>query len=169
MTDNFENGLTQKIADFLAKIGIEIAPAHLDGETFLPGILVDQGKVLVDEAKLKYPGDLLHEAGHIAVCPNDLRSNLNDEVALPDVNMDAIEAQVIAWSYAACKYLGLDPTVVFHAGGYKGRSEGLLLNFRLGVYLGLGGLQEAGMTATELTAGESGTPVYPHMLKWLRD
>jgi len=130
---------------------------------------VERGKLLVDDAKLTYPGDLLHEAGHIAVCQNDLRSNLNDEVALPDVNMDAIEAQAIAWSYATCMYLGLDPTVVFHAGGYKGRSEGLLLNFRLGVYVGVNGLQEAGMAATEPTAGKSGTPVYPHMLKWLRD
>jgi hypothetical protein len=169
MNADFENNVTQKIVDFIKEIGIEVMPAQINRPTFLPGILVERGKLFVDDAKLMYPGDLLHEAGHIAVCPNDLRSNLNDEVALPDVNMDAIEAQAIAWSYAACLCLGLDPTVVFHAGGYKGRSEGLLLNFRLGVYLGLNGLQEAGMTATELTAGESGTHVYPHMLKWLRD
>jgi hypothetical protein len=33
------------------------------------------------------------------------------------------EMAAIAWSYAACVHLGLEPTVVFHSDGYKGGSE----------------------------------------------
>jgi hypothetical protein len=169
MTDRFENELTKRITDFLTEIGLEITYAPLDDKTFLPGILVEKGRIVVDETKLKYPGDLLHEAGHLAVAPSRLRSGLSGEVFLPEVNMDAVEAQAIAWSYAAIIYLGLDPEIVFHKGGYKGNSEGLLLSFRLGAYIGVNGLQEAGMTATANMAHELGVLPYPHMLKWLRD
>src|SRR2546428_2615857 len=145
MTLGFENEVTRKIVDFVTEIGIEVTHEQVNHETFLPGILVRRGKILVDEAKLKYPGDLLHEAGHIAVCPARLRSSLSGEVILPNVNMDVIESQAIAWSYAACLHLGLDPRVVFHEAGYKGRAEGLLFNFSVGVYLAVNELQAAGM------------------------
>lgn len=168
-TMSFDNPLTNKIANFLIEIGLDVIPAQLEDETFLPGILVQNGKLLVDETKLKYPGDLLHEAGHLAMTPFALRREMSDEVNLPDVNMNAIESQSIAWSYAACLHLGLDPRVVFHKDGYKGHSENLLLNFSLGIYIGVNGLEEAGMTASDKLAQEIGVKPYPHMLKWLRD
>lgn len=164
----FKNELTQKIAGFLKQIGIEVVASGISSETFLPGVLVDRGRLLVDEEKLTWPGDLLHEAGHLAVAPERLRSQLGGEVLLPDTNLDAIESQAIAWSYAASLHLGLDPKLVFHEGGYKGQSEGLLSNFRFGVFLGVNGLEEAGMTVTEKPAPD-GVPPFPHMLKWLRD
>lgn len=166
---SFENPLTNKIAEFLTEIGIEIVEAELEDETFLPGILVQNGKLLVDETKLKYPGDLLHEAGHLAVTPRSLRADMNDEVNIPDANMNAVESQAIAWSYAACIYLNLDPRAVFHKDGYKGHSESLLLNFNLGIYIGVNGLEEAGMTASEKLARDMKVKSYPNMLKWLRD
>jgi len=67
--DNFQNELTGKIAKFLNEIGIRTIPAKLDRQTFLPGILIREGQLLVDEEKLAFPGDLLHEAGHLAVAP----------------------------------------------------------------------------------------------------
>lgn len=166
----FKNQLTNRITGFLTEIGLEVVPAVLEGETFLSGILVERGRILVDETKLTYPGDLLHEAGHLAVAPASLRAGLSGEVALPDVNMDVIESQAIAWSYAVIRHLEIDPVVLFHEGGYKGQSKALLLNFSLGVYLGVKGLEEAGLTvANNEMAAASGVQPYPHMLKWLRD
>jgi len=162
------NPLTAKIADFLNQIGIEVIPAPIDETTFLPGIEVNQGRLLVDESRLKYPGDLLHEAGHLALAPAAMRGELSGEVNLPEENMDVIEVQAIAWSYAALVYLKLEPEVVFHEEGYKGKSEALLLNFRSGFYLGATGLEAAGMTAMGQAAEDLGVPPYPHMLKWLR-
>jgi hypothetical protein len=164
----FKNNLTQKIADFLTEIGLEVVSGPITRETFLPGIFLSQGKLLIDEDKLLWPGDLLHEAGHLAVAPAALRPTLTGEVILPGSNLDAIESQAMAWSYAATLHLGLDPKTVFHEGGYRGHAADLLRNFDVGVPLGVNGLQEAGLTMIH-DAGCKAVRPYPHMLKWLRD
>ena len=112
----FHNPVVRQIADFLLSIGLPIRAATLSVPTFLPGILIDHGALVVDEAQLHYPGDLLHEAGHLAVAApsrrqlfyNNVGSDGGDEIA------------AIAWSYAAALAIGLDPAVVFHADGYRG-------------------------------------------------
>ena len=169
MNEYFQNDLTRKIAGFLNEIGIQASPAKIAGQTFLPGIQIKDGRLLVDEEKLLFPGDLLHEAGHLAVAPPNLRAQLSDEVILPDANLDALETHAIAWSYAACLYLEIDPRVVFHENGYKGKSDDLLLNFSLGVYVGLSGLEENAMAFSEEKSREYGVLPFPNMQKWLRD
>jgi hypothetical protein len=106
VSTDFSDPLTAKIAGFLTEIGIEVIAARIAEETFLPGILVKNGSLLVDESKLAYPGDLLHEAGHIAVTPGALRTSLNGVVAESDEHIEALEAAAIAWSYAAAMHLG---------------------------------------------------------------
>ncbi|HEX8368045.1 MAG TPA: hypothetical protein VF604_05855 [Pyrinomonadaceae bacterium] len=166
----FNNPPTRQITEFLIEIGLEVIPRELDKNTFLSGIFIENGKILVDESKLAFPGDLLHEAGHLAVMPKDLRAALSDEIALPDeFDIDAVEVASIAWSYAAALQLGLEARVVFHEGGYKGNSESLLMSFSLGVYIGVNILEEAKMTATGENARQLGVLPYPQMLKWLRD
>lgn len=164
----FKNPLTQKIADFLIEIGLEVQREKLGEETFLPGILIKDGKILVDEEKLLYPGDLLHEAGHLAIAPNDLRNSLSGEIELPEFNSYEIESGADAWSYAALLYLDLDPHVVFHSNGYQGKSESLLFGFSVGVFPGANVLARTGLAAVEKDAKKRGAP-YPKMLKWLRD
>jgi hypothetical protein len=158
-----------RITAFLEEIGIAVVAASVppDGG-FLPGIRVSRGELLVDESRLAYPGDLLHEAGHIAVAPPALRAELSGSIDLPGVDMGALEVAAVAWSYAAALAIGLDPAVVFHAGGYRGRSSGLLATYGAGVYPGANLLEEAGMTATGPRAEALGVPPYPHMLRWLR-
>lgn len=165
----FRDHLTNRIAEFLCAIGIEVAPVRLEHDPFLPGILIERGRLLVDESRLTYPGDLLHEAGHLAVAPQSVRHSLSGEVVIPGADMDAVEVQVTAWAYAAIVHLGLDPKILFHGGGYRGKSEGLLFTYGLGVYPGAYGLQLAGMTATGEAARQLGVAPYPHMLKWVRD
>lgn len=168
-TNMFQNELTNRIAEFLTDIGIEVIYRRLDGECFLPGILIESGKLLVDEAKLTYPGDLLHEAGHLAVAPASLRLTLSGEVIIPGADMDDVEVQATAWAYAALTHLGLEPKVLFHEGGYRGKSEGLIFTYTLGVYPGAYGLQSLGMTASGEEARRLNVAPYPHMLKWMRD
>lgn len=165
----FQNPLTEKIACFLIEIGIEIIPANLSGETFLPGILVENGKLLVDEAKLKYPGDLLHEAGHLALAAGDVRPTLSGEVKIPGENMNVIEVAVTAWAFAAVTFLAVEPRILFHEGGYHGKSESLILTYSMGVYPGAYPLQKFGLTLTGKSAEESNIAPYPNMLKWVRD
>lgn len=82
--------------------------------------------------------------------------------------MRGLEIQAIAWSYAAALHLGLDPAVVFHEDGYRGHARGLLQGFSLGVYIGVGDLQEAGMTAMPGDAERLGMAAYPQISRWVR-
>ena len=158
-----------KILEFLSEVGISAHPGHVPDDTFLPGIEVVNGMIIVDQAKLKYPGDLLHEAGHLAVTSAADRATLSGEVATPNSTAELVELEAILWSYAACVHLGIDPRVVFHEDGYHGRSEALLLNFSLGVFPGLSGLESEGMTLSPAAAERHGELPFPRMQKWLKD
>jgi hypothetical protein len=165
----FRDPQTRQIAAFLTGIGLVISAAALTDDTFLPGICIANGNILVDADKLAYAGDLLHEAGHLAVAAPELRATLGGELTFPGEIMEPIEAQAMAWSYAAALHLELDPSIVFHQGGYGGQAERLLLNFSLGVYIGVNGLEQAGLTVTGQRAADLGLSPYPKMIKWLRD
>ena len=43
-----------------------MAPLWLK-RAILPGLAIEHGAILVDEQRLSHPGDILHEAGHLAV------------------------------------------------------------------------------------------------------
>lgn len=161
---NFSNLLTGKIVAFLREIGLPVEAADLTTPSFLPGILIKDGGMLVDEGKLLYPGDLLHEGGHLAVKPAAKRGS-----AKPDVSKNmGDEIAAICWSYAALTHLGLDPAVVFHPHGYKGASQNLIDNYTQGFAPGLPLLQWMGLTLDEKNAREQNLPPYPHMIRWLR-
>jgi hypothetical protein len=127
-----------------------------------------RGVLRYDAEALAYPGDLLHEAGHIAVAPPEARPQMTGDVAVPGLDMDQLEKAAIPWSYAAALAIGIDPAVVFHEGGYRGKGQGLLATYGYGVYPGAHLLEAAGMTATGERAQALGVPPYPHMLHWLR-
>ena len=167
MRATFEDPLTARIAAFLVEIGIRVEAADLP-ESFLPGVSPDRGGLLVVEAQLAYPGDLLHEAGHLAAAPAWARPRMSGAVDVPDLDTSNLEWAAIPWSYAAALRIGIDPALVFHEGGYRGHSPGLLATFEVapfGVHL----LEAAGMTATGPRAAALGVDPYPNMLRWLRE
>lgn len=165
----FCNPETAKMVDFIRGIGIEVIKTSLAIETFIPGIYIEKGKLLVDEQKLLYPGDLLHEAGHIAMIPSHLRSYATGNVGQVDEIGNSYEIEAIAWSWAAVTELGIDPEILFHNKGYKGGAQALLFNFRMGVYLGVSGVEEAGIAYSNHKAAELGVKPFPAVQKWLRD
>ncbi len=161
----FADPQTARIAAFLCGIGIPVEPADLPGRCFVPGIRIECGRLLVDEARMTYPGDLLHEAGHIAVMTPEVRArrsldisqNMGDEIA------------AIAWSWAALTHLRLDPASVFHPGGYRGSSAWFTELFGSGNAPGLPLLQWMGLTYDAKTAEAHGALPFPHMRRWLRE
>jgi hypothetical protein len=157
-----------KCIDFLHEIGIKIIFGKIEGNMFLPGLKIEDGVILVDEDKLMYPGDILHEAGHIAVVPGVERDMLKGEEIDGRPNREAEEMMAMAWSYAACVHLKIDPHFVFHEGGYQSGSH-IAANFMAERYIGLPMLQWVGLTVDRVNAASLKVEPYPHMIKWLRD
>ncbi len=151
--------LIRTLCLFIQEIGIGVFEKEIDENTFLPGLKIQNGSLFFDKAKLLYPGDMLHEAGHIAVTTKSERETLANNVILDKPEKNGDELAVILWTYAACIKMNLPPEIVFHKTGYKGDSEWLLENFKNETFIGLPLLKWMGMTTDE----------FPIMVKWLRD
>lgn len=153
----FDEPVTATILAFLESVGIPVEITDLPSPTTLPGMDVVRGRLLVDPERLGWPGDLLHDAGHIAVSDPATRATAETASADPGEEMAAI-----AWSYAAACALGLDPLLVFHEAGYHGGGAYLAENFAEGRPVGVPLLQWFGMTR------ERGDDAFPTMLRWVR-
>jgi hypothetical protein len=156
------------IIAFLTRIGVPVSEETLPADTFLPGIALRAGGLAVDTEKLMWPGDLLHEAGHLAVLPAALRGDAHDDQLNQEAE-HAGELEAMAWAYAAAVELSLPMTVLIHDGGYHGKARDLLQMYTYGVYPGLRGLCESGMAAAPGFTLDCGPVRYPQMLRWLRD
>ncbi len=160
MVRQFDTPETQRILDFLAGVPIPVECTALPATTVLPGIDVRHGRLLVDPETLGWPGDLLHEAGHIAVTDPAIRETLETIPHDPGEEM-----ATIAWSYAAALAADVDPRLVFHAAGYRGGGGWIADNFAEGRYMGVPLLQWFGMTRER---SDEGLACFPAMLRWLR-
>lgn len=142
------------IGAFLAEAGIDVRVAPVSGRQFLPGIILEGGAVVIDPSAPCHPGDLLHEAGHLAVVPAEARAVMG---TVDDNGGDEMAA--IAWSVAACRACGLDLEVLFHPAGYKGASNNMIADWSCGQPFGVPLLAWYGMTTAE---------TFPAMIRWLR-
>ena len=163
-TDDF-----QKCLNFLESINIPVFFRTIEGASFLPGLIIENGSIIVDKENLLYPGDILHEAGHIACVPASERSDLNEDNINNRKDNAAEEMMAIAWSYAACVHLQLDAHFLFHENGYKGSAAHIADSFKNGHYLGVPMLQWVGLCQERKSEAEPDKPFYPIMQKWLRN
>lgn len=150
----------RQILGFLTSIGLPVRETSFDKPGFLPGLLIEKGELLLDRTRLLYPGDVLHEAGHLAVTAAAERPLLGANVTENHPEKDGDELAVLLWTYAACRHLGVPPVVVFHPDGYKGQSEWLIDTFAKGQYIGLPLLAWMGLTTSD---------GFPAMTRWLRE
>lgn len=157
---------TSLILSFLNEIGLNFSLEAINSDTFLPGIMLREGMLIIDIEKLLYPGDILHEAGHLACMPPAIRQTMSDNLEVSDLHNGG-EMMAIAWSYAACVYLKIGADVVFHEYGYKNESKMLIENFKESRGVGVPLLQWLGMTYDQKQAAINGTKPYPAMQKWL--
>jgi hypothetical protein len=158
----FADPLTERLAAFVRGVGIDVKPAVLDEPTLFPGLDIRFGAVLIDESRLIQPGDILHEAGHIAV--TDPAQRMEERLS----PTGGEELSALAWSYAATRYLGLGAELVFYPGSFQGEAPALIENFADGRYIGVPLLQRYGMSIEPRLAAGRGVEPFPHMLRWLR-
>ncbi len=155
----------QTIVRFLTRIGIPVAARRSVAPSFVPSLRVRNGGILVDPGTKADPGDLLHEAGHIAVTDPALRP------ALSAIEADGGEEMAaMAWSVAAAHACGLPLKIVFHPDGYRGGSQSLIDAFAGGATIGVPLLACWGMCEqpAKWHAAPSPMPASPHMVRWLR-
>jgi hypothetical protein len=148
--------LITKLESWLKGIGVVVRRDTLAEGAFLPGLNIENGTLVVDPEGLEWPGDMLHEAAHIALCPPSRRAALGGKLEISP----AEEMAALAWSYAASVALGIDPYLVFHEGGYKKGGATLAAQYISGLPPGGPGvpmLQWWGMTTS-----------FPQMNTWLR-
>jgi len=186
------------IFGFLERIGLQVLRAPVGEAPFLPGIRIDRGTLVVEPEALTASGDLLHEAGHLACAPAEIRPRLDGNVkasldglreAAPDGPVAELpndarrlacilqgdEPMAVAWSASALIELGLPVDSVFYPGSY-GSPEGvvpvaLLQQLEMGLHPGIPWLALAGMT--DLPPRFAGDPVppvpWPRMRRWVQN
>ncbi len=157
---------TALIVDLLVDIGIPVRSGPVTGPTAVPGIAIADGGLVVDPAGPGHDGDLLHEAGHLALLPPSQRAVASG--LLPDGTGAGLELGAICWSVAAAHHLGLDLAVVFHADGYRGDSAWLVETYGSGAAPGLPLLVWAGLAWAPGTEPPGQAP-FPVLRRWLRE
>jgi len=151
-----KENLIRELTAFLGRIGLPVQVSPIAEKTFLPGLTIREGSLVIDPDRLEWPGDILHEAAHIAVTPPSRRATIGGKLLVTP----AEEMAALAWSYAAALGAGIDPAIVFHEGGYKMEGTSLLSSYASGQHSGGPGvpmLQWWGMTTG-----------FPNMNFWLR-
>lgn len=185
---------TGAVIDFLRRIGLRVdeatSTAQLAG-SFLPDVLVQEGGLVIDAAKA-FPGDVLHEAAHLAVIPAQFRpfanGDLNEveermarylnenpmglatypEDPLSRAILQAAEAEATAWQYAAAVEIGLPERWIFPMKSYDGTRVSLLRSLRHNQYMGINGLRAAGWTTLRPNPHQPHIPTYPKLKFWLQ-
>ena len=184
--DNTEMDVFRLARTFLESIGITVEVRHgTDG--FLPGLRIEGCTILVAQASDEVVGDVLHEAGHVAVTPSLFREHLSDNVSDDRMNklyedylaanpdgfswpedpicraiLQADEQAAIAWSFAAALAIGIDTMLPFK-NGFEGGGEDVHLALSIGQHLGINGLRVGGMTGRR-----GATDGFPAMVRWMQ-
>ncbi|MBC3873948.1 hypothetical protein H8K55_10125 [Undibacterium sp. LX15W] len=157
------------MCDFVEGLGITIIFRQLHAPTFLPGLDLGPNCIYVDSEKLLYPGDLLHEAGHLAVTTAPQRAAVGSAALELPWPTDGEEIAAVLWSYAAAVHLEIPLEIVFHSEGYKNESGWLIDHFQQKQFIGLPLLQWMGLCYDEQQAPLHQAQPFPVMRKWMRD
>jgi len=158
----------KKILTFLDEIEIKVVEKELPEDTFLPGLALEADTIFVDYKKLKYQGDLLHEAGHIAVTSIKNRPLIGSDKMPADWPTQGDEMVAILWSFAAAKHIDIPLDFLFHSEGYKGSSEWLIETFSDENYIGLPFLQWLKMAHSNDEVSKNEKLAFPVMKNWIR-
>jgi hypothetical protein len=167
---NFKNTTEMhKMIQFLNHLGILVLEKKLPNDCFLSGLSISANIIYVDYNQLLYPGDLLHEAGHLAVTKSEERFLIGTKAMPEEWPTQGDEIAAMLWSYAALMHLKLPVEFVFHSDGYKGQSDWLIANYTAENYIGLPLLEWMGLTYGVEKGKMVGLKPFPEMIKWLRD
>lgn len=182
---------TARVLGFLADIGqpFVLVDDADRAEGFLPHIRVERGVLHIHGDV--FPGDILHEAGHLCTMPEHFRRQASGNLyevfgamcqfieknnhllaAYPECKftralMQCSDPEATAWQYAAAMHLGMPDEAIFPPGSYgPGGPESTLFQLKNRAYIGINGLQAAGWTTLRGSQHNPCKAVYPELAFW---
>lgn len=176
--------ILDRIGAFLDSIGLKSEKVTATSG-LLPEIEIREGRVLYTSSC--HPGDLLHEAGHLALLPSRWRGWVNGDVSESSERiyedlvrigtefespvylavLQSGDQEVTAWAWAAAVHLDIpmNDRINMSPDTYQGGARDIRIMLQMGKYVGIHGLQHAGYCR----AGNHpyrGLPRYPQMAFW---
>lgn len=147
------------------------------------GVDIQEGVLLISpEASV---GNVLHEAGHLAILPQPVRQFVNTDLdkavgllmatidwSNPDsplcrAAIQCGDTEATAWAWAAGLAAGIPGPAVIRNEDYDGTGFEIREMLRTGAYMGIHGLQHAGLcAASDRWASHTRLPVYPRLARW---
>jgi len=176
-----------KVCEFLTEIGIENSIVE-GANGHLKHVDISEGKLLIQP--ICFPGDVLHEAGHVAIMPSrwrhlltgDIRHaikqmfveldgmNLHPDDPLSRAAIQCSDPEATAWGWAAGLYLKLPKHFIINhdplSGDYGGEGWVVAEQLEFRSYIGINGLSHAGFCCPRIPM--AGKPVYPELARWLQ-
>lgn len=173
----------ERVVCFLSKIGLNVEVVH-GAEGFLNGVKIVKGGLHID------PGasvsSLLHEAGHLAIVPQQYRCYLDGNImeglsrALTEMEengqvgddplvckmLQTGDTEATAWAWAAGIALNLPGELVIQDQDYGNEGAGVRLGLSMSSYVGINGMAHAGFCCPRVSL--KGLPVYPKLAFWLQ-
>jgi len=180
-----DDRLLRKVARWLTKIGLKVEQGTRFEVPFNVGIWIEDGGLIYDPAEA-HPGNLLHDAGHLAIIPSIIRPLAKGDIiasieqpieAYLDSHQDAFEklpedpiaraclqcgdAEAIAWAYAAAIAARVDPWLTCEQGfSNRNDAEHIYRGLQVGAHLGVNGLRAAGFIER--------VDDFPRLTKWVQ-
>lgn len=176
-----------KVVEFLNEIGIE-AKIEQGAHGFVKHARITNGSLAIDPACPV--GDVLHEAGHIAITParyrrlldGDIqwgirkawedaeRFNLGPDDPLMRALIQCSDPEATAWAWAAGLHIGLAPEQIIYDSDdpfhYGGEAWSVRQAHEMGYSLGAHGLAHAGFCQVGMYNRFNPLPKYPQLAFW---
>jgi hypothetical protein len=179
------NSEVTTILNFLREIGLRFQESP-GANGFTPGIDIKDGVMLIDTT-VAIASNILHEAGHLAIVPEEFRVYFQSNVAggqcaaldeaarigaEPDspmlrAVMQTSDTEATAWAWAAGKHLGIPEEIIILDEEYSRGGEAIRLMLKVGMYMGIHGLSHAGFCAINKRSSDfRGIALYPALERW---
>jgi len=171
------------IVEFLRNNGLEVQAGKTSENSFLPHVEIVHGRIIFDPEHAVV-SDLLHEAGHLMLCPPQYREQLHKNLykgfrhifATVDTAPDSAlhwylmamdDHAVTAWAWALGKHLGVPENEIILSEQYSGDGDSIRTCLQLRSYIGINGLSHAKYCdLPQMARYKEDAICYPQMRKW---
>ena len=168
--------MKQTLMNFLRSNGLVVHEVEKLPEIgFIDEVLLKNGEIYITpEAKIS---SILHEAGHLAIIPTQFRHFASGDLRGLQQMFDALDneppdsplmraaiqcgdTEATAWAYAVGVHLGIPEKLIIQDDEYSGTGNEIRAMVSIGHYLGVHGLQHAGMCNKR---------DWPRLIRWTQD